>query len=286
MSIDFENKLVVSNNVDYLKTLPDNSIDFVVTSPPYDNLRDYKGFSLDLDGLGEELYRVMKDGGVCVWVVQDACVKGARTGTSLRTAVKFMDIGWRLWDTLSYFRRGVWAHEKRFRTDFEYMFVFLKGNKPQYFNKEHLDVPNPSAGKVTSCGGSRKKDGTMSKGKKLIGKPTKCRGTIFNYNFGGDGTKLKKQHPAVFPDILALDMVECFCPPGGIVLDPFNGSGTTVVAAKSSGRKYLGIDISEEYVRIAEERLEKETIVRPGAKLPDFVTEQGDLMKFFNDCDE
>jgi len=279
------NVVVKSNNVEYLKTLPDNSIDFVVTSPPYDNLRDYKGFSLDIAGLGVELYRVMKDGGVCVWVVQDACIDGARSGTSFRTTIEFMDIGWRLWDTLAYFRRGVWQHKTRFRTDFEYMFVFLKGKKPQYFNKEHLMVPNPSAGKPTSCGGARKKDGTTGKGKVLIGKPTKCRGTIFNYNFGGDGTKLKKKHPASFPDLLALDMIECFCPSGGVVLDPFNGSGTTCVAAKSCGRQYIGIDIEQEYVDIAKERLEGEFIVRPEAKLPDFVTEQADLTRFFEDDD-
>ena len=271
------NKVVCSDNIEYLKTLPDNSIDLVVTSPPYDNLREYKGFTLDLHGLGVELYRVMKDGGVCVWVVQDACIKGARSGTSFRTAVDFMDIGWRLWETLMYFRRGVWQHDTRFRTDHEYMFVFLKGKKPQYFDKEHLMVPNPSAGKPTSCGGSRKKDGTMGKPKVLIGKPTKCRGTIFNYNFGGDGSKLKSQHPAVFPNMLAYDMIECFCPPDGIVLDPFNGSGTTCVAAKSANRNYLGIDISEEYCRIAEERIATEYIPRPvERKLPD--TPNGKLM--------
>jgi len=261
------NIVVNSDNIEYLKTLPDNSIDFVVTSPPYDNLRDYKGFSIDLHGLGEQLFRVLKDGGVCVWVGQDACINGARSGTSFRTAVDFLDIGFRLWETLLYYRRGVWQHETRFRTDHEYMFVFLKGKKLAYFNKDHLNVPNPSAGKVTSCGGSKKKDGTMGKGKFLIGKPTKCRGTIFDYNFGGDGTKLKKQHPAVYPDLLALDFVECFCPPGGVVLDPFNGSGTTCVAAKSSGRNYIGIDISEEYVKIARQRLETETITRPDAKI-------------------
>lgn len=267
------NLIINSDNIDYLKTLPDNSIDCIITSPPYDNLRLYNGFSMDLYQLGIELLRVTKDGGICVWVVQDACNKGARTGTSFRTAVDFMDIGWRLWDNLIYFRRGVWAHKTRFRTDFENMFIFLKGKKPQYFNKEHLNVQNPSAGKITSCGGCRKKDGTMGKAKKLIGKPTKCRGTIFNYNFGGDGSKLKKKHPAVFPDILALDFIECFCPPNGIVLDPFNGSGTTTLAAKSCGRKYIGIEISKEYVKIAKERLENEIIKRSDKKYPDYVSQ-------------
>ena len=81
-------------------------------------------------------------------------------------------------------------------------------------------------------------------------------------------------------------MIECFCPPDGVVLDPFNGSGTTVVAAKSCGRNYIGVDISEEYIEIARKRLETETIKRPEPKLPDYVTEQADLMKFFEQEEE
>lgn len=257
-----QSQLMVGNNVDVLKSIDTASIDLTVTSPPYDDLRDYNGFSLNLQELGRQLYRVTKPGGACVWVVQDACNKGARSLTSFKTAVDFCSYGWRLWETLIYYRRGVWQHTTRFRLDHEYIFVFFKGKKLNYFNKEHLDVPNPSAGKVTSCGGHRKKDGTTSGKKHLIGKPTKCRGTIFDYNFGGDGTKLKKKHPATFPNLLALDMVEAFCPPDGVVLDPFNGSGTTCLAAKSSGRNYLGIDISDEYTDIARERLETETINR------------------------
>ena len=277
------NTVVCSDNVEYLKTLPDESIDFVVTSPPYDNLRDYKGFTLDLHGLGEELLRVMKPGGACVWVVQDATVNGTRTGTSFRTVIDWMESGWKLWDTLAYFRRGVWAHKTRFRTDFEYMFVFVKGDKLQYFDKRHLDVPNPSAGTVYTGGSFRKKDGTTSQPTTWVARETKCRGSIFNYNFGGDGSKLKHEHPAVFPDLLALDMIECFCPPDGVVFDPFNGSGTTVVAAKSAGRNYIGCDISEEYIKIAKKRLFSERIERPAELLPDYVTEQTNLLKFFEE---
>lgn len=257
------NYVVCSDNVTHLSTLPDECIDMVCTSPPYDNLRDYEsGYSLDIVGLGEQLYRVIKPGGVCVWVVGDATINGVKSGTSFRTVLQFMDIGWNLWDTLIYYRRGVWQHKKRFRNDHEYMFVFVKGNKLAYYDKTPVDVPNPKAGQSYRCGGSRKKDGTTGKPKTLVYKDTKCNGTIFDYNFGGDGTKLKKQHPATFPNKLALDMVEIFCPPGGIVLDPFNGSGTTCVAAKSSGREYIGIDMSEEYVSISERRLLEETITR------------------------
>ena len=87
----------------------------------------------------------------------------------------------------------------------------------------------------------------------------------FGNTCGGE-SKLKSKHPAVFPNMLAYDMIECFCPKDGIVIDPFNGSGTTTLAAKCLGRKYIGIDVSEEYNQIARERLETEIIYRKTVK--------------------
>jgi len=273
------NKVVCSDNIEYLKTLDDNTIDLVVTSPPYDNLRDYSkdGYTLDIHGLGVEMFRTLKPGGVVVWVVQDACVKGCRTGSSFRTALDFQDIGFGIWETLIYQRRGVWNHKTRFRIDHEYIFVFVKGNRPAYFDKEHMKVPCKHPNKVYTGTTNIGKDGKRVAAGTVISGEKKCNGTVFNYNFGGDGSKLKSQHPAVFPNLLALDFVECFCPPGGLVLDPYNGSGTTCVAAKSANRNYLGIDVSEEYCRIAEERIATEYIPRPvERKLPD--TPNGKLM--------
>jgi site-specific DNA-methyltransferase (adenine-specific) len=272
MSIDFENKLVVSDNIEYLKTLPDESIDMFIGSPPYDNLRDYSGdgYTLNIHGLGVEMLRTLKPGGVCVWVVQDACVKGTRTGSSFRTALDFMDTGFGLWETLIYQRRGVWNHKTRFRMDHEYIFVFSKGGKLAYFDKEHMKVPCKHPNAVYHGTTNIGKDGKRTKAGVIRAGEKKCNGTIFNYNFGGDGSKLKSKHPAVFPNLLALDFIECFCPPDGIVCDPYSGSGTSAVAAKSSGRRYLGIDISEEYTEIGRERVATEFIQRPvERKLPD-----------------
>ena len=266
------NKVVVSDNIEYIKTLPENSVDFVVTSPPYDNLRTYSddGYTLNIHGLAVELFRVMKPGGMVAWVVQDACVKGCRTGSSFRTALDFQDIGFGIWETLIYQRRGVWNHKTRFRIDHEYIFLFVKGNKPAYFNKEHMKVPCKHPGAVYTGTTNIQVDGSRTKAGIIRNGDTKCNGTVFNYNFGGDGSKLKSKHPAVFPNLLALDFIECFCPPDGVVLDPYNGSGTTCVAAKSSGRNYIGIDISEDYVAIARERIETESITRPDIpKKPD-----------------
>ena len=259
------NTIVTSDNIEYLKTLPNESIDMVVTSPPYDNLRDYNGYDLDLHGLGVELLRVLKDGGICVMVIQDATKDGAKTLTSFRTIVDWCDnIGFRLFECNIYNRQGTegaWW-KKRFRVDHEYMPIFLKGKRPQYFDKENIKIPSKHANKVMTGANIRTKNGRTGSRKVKIN-PTKCPGTVMTFgNTCGGESKLKSQHPAVFPNMLAYDMIECFCPPDGVVLDPFNGSGTTTLAAKCLGRSYIGVDVSEEYNQIAIQRLNSEKIER------------------------
>ena len=259
------NQIITSDNIEYLKTLPDECIDLVVTSPPYDELRDYNGYTLDLHGLGEQLLRVLKDGGICVMVIQDSTKDFAKSLTSFRTIVDWCDnIGFRLFECNIYHRQGTegaWW-KKRFRVDHEYMPIFLKGKRPQYFDKENIKIPSKHANKVMTGANIRTKNGKTGSRKVKIN-PTKCPGTVMNFgNTCGGESKLKSQHPAVFPNMLAYDMIECFCPPGGVVLDPFNGSGTTTLAAKCLDRNYIGIDISEEYNNIAIQRLHAETIVR------------------------
>ena len=259
------NEIVTSDNISYLKTLPDEYIDLVVTSPPYDALRDYNGYELDLHGLGEQLLRVLKDGGICVMVIQDSTKDFAKSLTSFRTIIDWCDnIGFRLFECNIYHRQGTegaWW-KKRFRVDHEYMPIFLKGKRPQYFDKENIKIPSKHGGKVMTGANIRTKSGRTGSRKIKIN-PTKCPGTVMTFgNTCGGESKLKSQHPAVFPNMLAYDMIECFCPPEGIVLDPFNGSGTTTLAAKCLDRKYIGIDVSEEYNNIALQRLHEETIIR------------------------
>ena len=263
------NKIICEDNITYLKTLPDECIDFVITSPPYDELREYNGYKLDLHGLGIELLRVLKDGGICVMVIQDSTKDFAKSLTSFRTIVDWCDnIGFRLFECNIYNRQGTegaWW-KKRFRVDHEYMPIFLKGKRPQYFDKENIKIPSKHGGKVMTGANIRTKNGKTGSRKVKIN-PTKCPGTVMSFgNTCGGESKLKSKHPAVFPNMLAYDMIECFCPPDGIVLDPFNGSGTTTLAAKSLGRSYLGIDVSEEYNQIAKERLETEIIYRKTVK--------------------
>ena len=263
------NKIICKDNITYLKTLPDECIDFVITSPPYDELRDYNGYKLDLHGLGIELLRVLKDGGICVMVIQDSTRDFAKSLTSFRTIVDWCDnIGFRLFECNIYNRQGTegaWW-KKRFRVDHEYMPIFLKGKRPQYFDKENIKIPSKHGGKVMTGANIRTKNGQTGSRKVKIN-PTKCPGTVMSFgNTCGGESKLKSKHPAVFPNMLAYDMIECFCPKDGIVIDPFNGSGTTTLAAKCLGRKYIGIDVSEEYNQIARERLETEIIYRKTVK--------------------
>ncbi|MGQ9706972.1 MAG: DNA-methyltransferase [bacterium] len=255
------NRIYNMDCIEGMKKIPDNSIDLAVTSPPYDEVRKYKGFSYDLHLAGIELYRVLKDGGIAVMVIQDQTKNFAKTLTSFRTIVDWCDnIGFRLFECLIYKKygaEGAWWN-KRFRVDHEYMPVFLKGEKPQYFNKEPLKIPSKWGGITLVGGATRLTNGKVLKARPIKINPLKCRGTVWEYLTAGDGSRLKHLHPATFPDDLPYDLIQCFCPEDGIVLDPFIGSGTTAVAAVKLNRNFIGFDISKEYCDIAEKRLELE----------------------------
>ncbi len=256
------NKIICGDAVRELKKFPNKSVDLVVTSPPYDEIRKYNGFSFDLHATGKEIYRVLKEGGVAVMVIQDQTKNFGKSLTSFRTIVDWVDnIGFKLFETTIYRKygaEGAWWN-KRFRVDHEYMPIFLKGERPQYFNKESLKIPSKHGGKTMTGGGTRLTNGTRIATRSITINPTKCRGTIWEYMTAGDGTRLKHQHPATFPDKLPIDFIQCFCPENGLVLDPFVGSGTTVLAAINLERNYIGIDISPEYCELTKKRIREES---------------------------
>ena len=258
------NKIICGDAVEELKKIPNNSIDLVVTSPPYDEIRKYNGFSYDLHTTGREIFRVLKHGGIAVMVIQDQTKNFGKTLTSFRTIVDWVDnIGFKLFETVIYRKygaEGAWWN-KRFRVDHEYMPIFLKGERPQYFNKEPLKIPSKHGGKTMTGGGTRLTNGVRIATRPITINPMKCRGTIWEYMTAGDGTRLKHHHPATFPDRLPYDFIQCFCPPNGIVLDPFVGSGTTVLAAIQLEKKYIGIDISKEYCELSKKRIREEGAV-------------------------
>lgn len=255
------NEIIQGDCLDVLKRIPDGSIDLTVTSPPYDNLREYNGFEWDFVGIAEELYRVTKDGGVVVWTVGDATVKGSETGTSFRQALYFKELGFNLHDTMIYKKNKVPVYDPRhhrYKNDFEYMFVISKG-KPEVFNPIK-DVPVKSAGKTTKVqqrlpDGSIRSDRTITRGK------WQARGVIWEYVTGIEG-KVAYEHPAVFPEKLAEDHILSWSNPGDVIFDPFGGAGTTAKMALLNNRDYISIDISEEYCDIARRRIDEALTVK------------------------
>lgn len=258
------NDVYCGDCVELMKFIPNSTIDLVVTSPPYDKIRNYNGNAkFDLHKTGQEIFRILKSGGIAVVVIQDQTKNFGKTLTSFKTIVDWCDnIGFKLFETVIYRKygpEGAWWKE-RFRVDHEYMPIFLKGDKPAYFNKEPLKIPSKHGGKIMTGSGARKTNG---KTQKTVTRPinlTKCRGTVWDYLMAGDKNPLKRKHPAVFPDKIPYDFIQCFCPPQGIVLDPFAGSGSTLVMAKKLERNFIGFDIEMEYCNLAKERLEKETV--------------------------
>jgi site-specific DNA-methyltransferase (adenine-specific) len=257
-----QDSLIVGNNIDVLRTLRSDSIDLIVTSPPYDELRSYNGnYAVNLHDLGTEMFRVLKPGGICCLVMQDQTKNGHKTLTTFKTIIDFCDnVGFGLFETCIYKKfgnEGAWW-TKRFRVDHEYMPIFVKGTRPAYFNKEPIKIPCKHANKeMTGCA-TRLKDGSTLESTKVTINPTKCPGTIWDYSNGGDKNKMKREHPAVFPDKIPYDLIRVFCPPGGIVLDPMSGSGSTVVGAQRLGMRFIGIDIEAKYMDICRRRLEAE----------------------------
>lgn len=241
--------------------LPDESVDCVVTSPPYDNLRDYNGYSFDFEDIAKELYRIIKEGGVVVWVVGDAVVGGSETGTSFKQALYFKDLGFNLHDTMIYEKAGGLPPNNRYQQCFEYMFILSKG-APKVINLLK-DKKNRWAGSSTFGKSSfRNKDGSIKVSGKGIVRKYGYRTNIWRYANGygfGQTDKIAYQHPATFPEKLAQDHIASWSNEQDIILDPLIGSGTTAIAAHKLNRNFIGFELSQEYVDIANKRLQAHT---------------------------
>jgi DNA modification methylase len=245
--------------LEILPTLAPGSVDLTVTSPPYDNLRTYNGGLSDWtpakwQAIIAELYRVTKDGGVVVWVVADATIKGSETGTSFRQALWAMECGFRLHDTMIYHREGPPLSHNRYEQKFEYMFVWSKG-KPATFNG--LRDASIHAGRKRT--GTMRQDGDHLSARNAVGQvsETKLKGNVWTIacQNGGTTDKFAHAHPAIFPEVLANDHIISWSRPGDIVFDPFLGSGTTGKMAMANGRNFIGIDRDPAYFAIARERI-------------------------------
>lgn len=259
------------DNVAVMFEMDAESIDLVVTSPPYDNLRMYDGYSWDFEQVAQQLWRVVKPGGVVVWVVNDATVDGSETGTSFRQALRFMEIGFRLHDTMIFHRVAKFPETTRYYPTFEFMFVLSKG-APSTVNLI-ADRPNNCAGQSLGASTQRKTDGTLEESWAMrTGASVKefgVRDNVWKFQNGFNHSSkdvVAFEHPAIFPEALARDHILSWSNEGDTVLDCFSGSGTTVKMAKLMGRKAVGIEISEKYCEIAVNRLRQRVLNFGGAE--------------------
>ena len=240
--------------------MPYNFIDLTVTSPPYDNLRVYNGYSFDFESTAKELFRVTKEGGVVVWVVGDSTIKGSETGTSFKQALYFKEIGFNLHDTMIYMKDNPppVGGDMRYYQCFEYMFVLSKG-KIKTFNPIVEDRRNKWNDKRTS----RVRPVTRNKAGVFVEKEVKIEGqvklqNVWNYVVSGGSVAeemFAHEHPAIFPEAIVRDHIISWSKEGDTVLDPFLGSGTTGKMAKKLSRNFIGIEISQEYLDIAKQRI-------------------------------
>jgi DNA modification methylase len=259
------NKIYNQNCLDTMKSMPNNFIDATITSPPYDNLRTYKdgigdAWSFDVfKPIADELYRVTKEGGVVVWVVGDATIKGSETGSSFKQALYFMECGFNLYDTMIYQKTGTPYPQKcRYNQIFEYMFVLSKG-KPKTFNP--ILKPNKTAGDVRNSRKFRNKNGELIAG--MFAKPINEMGienniwVIKNGMYHSTKDLVAFEHPAIFPEELVKKHIISWTNENDLVYDPFMGSGTTAKKAMELNRNYIGSEISKEYWDISQERLKQ-----------------------------
>lgn len=249
------NQIYTRNCVSFMKKMPKNFVDLTVTSPPYDDLRDYEGYSFDFEDIATELYRVTKEGGVVVWVVGDR-INGGHSLSSFRQALFFQKIGFYVHDVMIYKKKNTpFMRSNAYTNCFEYMFVLSKG-KPKTFNP--LKVPTVRSG-VEKMPYNKGSDGVNKKAYGKLNK-TKTKTNVWEYAVGYGGTttdKIAFEHPAVFPEKLVQDHILSWSNEEDVVFDPMCGSGTTCKMALLNNRKYIGVDISKEYTKIARKRIKK-----------------------------
>lgn len=266
------NQIIQGNHLDVLKRYPDDCFDMFLTSPPYDNLRDYEGYDFQLEPLAHELYRTLKPGGVGVWVVNDATVNGSETLTTAKQKIYFREeCGFNIHDTMIYYRFSPYPSNVRYWQAFEYMVILSKG-KPLTFNplKESRNVESKKRRFYRENNSRfRQKDGSLG----LSDEKARHRLThrdieqriktnvweILSGYCQGTTDFFAHKHPAIFPEKLAEDHILSWSNPDDVVLDPMCGSGTTCKMTVKHRRQFVGIDIAEEYCELARKRLDRFT---------------------------
>ena len=249
--------------------LAGQEVDLVVTSPPYDDIRSYEGtLDWDFEAVAEGLFDVLAEGGVVVWVVGDQIKDYSETGTSFRQALRFMEFGFKLHQTMIYSKdSGFKPDRTRYNRSMEYMFVLSKG-RPKTINLIK-DKPNKHAGAARNSSTLRQRDGTMKPGTPTVIHEKGTRSSIWEYQVGHMKTttdKVAYEHPAIFPERLVRDHILSWSNKGDLVYDPFCGAGTTPKVARNLNRRFIGSEIVPKYCEIANKRLSKADVFDPDAE--------------------
>ena len=248
--------LYLQDCIEWMQSVDSDSIDMTLTSPPYDNIRNYEGYSFDFESTAKELYRITKPGGVVIWNVADQTVDGSETCTSMKQALYFVECGFKLHDTMIYLKKNPMPSSgRRYHQSWEYIFCFSKG-VPNTFNPIEVEC---KYGNLNANQKYRGVDGNKNYKVTKRNAVSKVK-NVFEYIIGGGHTtkdKIAFEHPAIMPEKLAEDQIKTWTNEGDIVIDPFAGSGTTAKMCLMNHRKFYGCEVSEEYCNIFIKRLEQ-----------------------------
>ena len=247
------NKIYCEDNLATMSKMPSEFVDLVVTSPPYDNLRTYNGFSFDFERTAQELFRVVKKGGIVVWIVGDGMEDGSETLTSFKQALYFKEIGFKVHDTMIWQKHNFANPAKnRYHQIYDFMFILSKG-KPKTFNPIK-DRPNVEAGKAPRGKNTRRqRDGTFKENKIKVNTEFGMR-----YNIWRVKTEMNPIHPAQFSEQIASDHILSWSNEGDLIYDPFMGTGTTAISSIKNKCNYIGSEISERYCEYADKRIKNQ----------------------------
>ncbi len=278
---DWENVVICGDAQTELQKLPDAVVDCVVTSPPYYGQRQYHGereigreltpqeYVGRLASVFREVRRVLKPAGTCWVVLGDKYIKGRLLGAPWRVALAMIDDDWILRRDIIWHKPNAMPSAARNRptVDHEYVFLFVR-TPHYYYNADAIREPHVTFSEQSRMKGGRKhffrRGGTPESGKN--GGNINLHDGRWDQAFHPLGrnkrtvwsiplSKSRDAHFAVFPELLVETCIAAGCPAGGLVLDPFLGSGVTAVVAKKMGRRYLGIDCVPSYCEIARSRL-------------------------------
>lgn len=275
------NKIFIGDALEILQEFPDSFVDMCITSPPYYGLRDYgvqgqlgqeSDFNLYIDKLlaiFDEVKRILKNEGTC-WVnISDTYEDKSLLGIPFQFVQGMLNKGWILRNTIIWHKPNAMPInvKDRFTIDFEYLFFFSK-NKKYYFEQQVEPVKQSSIKRITQKTFNQQGGGRKDYGRTGINPNRSSRKTLENFakNFTGKRNKrcvwtiptkgYKDIHFAVYPPELIETPIKAGCPINGIILDPFIGSGTTGMVAKSLSRNYIGIELNPDYLDLIKSRID------------------------------